>query len=322
MMSYLVTAGALFLVCVTASRLHLNYVGIALFPVPVAVYLVRRRVNQALGLVACAAVAGWWSVGTFQAVVTYALLASVGVLLGLGLVRRWTYGRTLTASATLVCAVVVGGVLASWGEWQVYSRAFFDGTIAEWQLLLEGKGDEAPRLEQQVEALQWVRDHWADVCVGTLLWSFLAAGCMALSAAAVFLRRWAGIEGLRGSFRTMRVSEWLIWAAIGAAVFWFADYRWLESSLSVVSWNTAIGLAAIYWINGLSIVIYAFDVLRPSFLAYAAVVLLLLAGGVQPMLCCIGLFDTWWDFRKAADGLAERRRQWLAGGPDNGNNEE
>jgi len=323
-MRYLLTAGGLFLACVTASRLNLPHLGIALFPIPIAVYLVRRHVNQALGLVACAALAGWWSVGAFQAALTYGLLASVGLLLGVGLARRWTYGWTLAGAMGLVCGVMIGGALAAWDAWLALWQAYFSDILAQWQLNLEGQEGGAPWWldEQSVDVLASVRDQWAAIGVGTLVWFLLMAGALALSVATHLLRRWVGIEGLRGSFRTMRLSEWVVWAAIGAALFWFVDYRWLDSSYSIVSWNAAIGLAAVYWLNGLSIMVHAFDVLRPSVFLYAAVVLLLVTGGLYPLLCCLGLFDTWWDFRKAVDGLAERRRQWLAGGPGDGNGEE
>jgi hypothetical protein len=307
MLNYVLITGALFLGCVGASALGLNSLGAALFPIPVVVYLARRRVNRALGLIGCAAAAALVSVGTFGATVYYALIAATGIPLGIGMVRRWSYGWTVTATVVFAYVVALGSIGFAWEQWLRESQLTYDALIAEIQ-------HQAPQPDDVNAAalvgnVTWLKGHWAEIGLGTMLWPLLVEVCIGLSLVSVWLRRRFGVTGVRGSFRAMRASEWLIWAVIAVAALVFLDRQWPGTVLHVVSWNTAVALAAVYWLNGFSIVLYALDVLRPHALIYLPLGVVLVWFGIHPVLCCVGLFDTWADFRKMLDGVVAARRR-------------
>jgi uncharacterized protein YybS (DUF2232 family) len=313
MSRYVLTAAVLFLLCVAATLLNLNPVATALFPIPVAVYVARGFPNRAAGLVACAGLAALVCGGDLRAFACYVSVAVCGAPLGLGLARRWTYGWTVTAVAALLYLAVVGNILAEWRAQQAEVNALCDAWIGDLEKQAKPTGESAPdnNTELLVRNMRWLKDHWPDIGLGSLLLSVLAAACIAVSALSAWFRRRFGAAGVRGSFRTMRTSEWLVWAAILAAGLCFVDSRWPELALRRVSWNAAVALAAIYWLNGLSVLVYALSVLHLHVVAYVAVFLLLISFGVHPVLCFVGLFDTWGDFRRAVDKLAaaaEKRR--------------
>jgi uncharacterized protein YybS (DUF2232 family) len=156
---------------------------------------------------------------------------------------------------------------------------------------------------QNAQWLKWLKEHWAEVGLGTFAWPIAAGTCVVLSVLSRILRRRYGIAGVRGSFSTMRTSEWLVWAAIAVAGLFFAERTWPSLTLRLISWNGALALSAIYWMNGLSIMIYAVGALRQHVMMYLALVALLIALGMHPVLCLIGLFDTWADFRGALDRI-------------------
>ncbi len=106
-----------------------------------------------------------------------------------------------------------------------------------------------------------------------------------------------------GSFRAMRPPEWLVWCVIATALLWFADWRWPSEALRLVSWNAALGLVGIYWLNGLSVLVYGLWAWKPHPLTAAAIVLALLLLRLIYLLSIAGLFDTWGDFRKKVDEM-------------------
>ncbi len=307
MLKYALIVGALFVGCLGASKLGLHLLGVALFPIPIAVCVVRRQWGRTLGLLVCAALAVWLGDGTIIGVVLYTLLAGVGVPLGLGIALRWTYGWTVTAVAALVYTALAGAFLLTWPDWLAQSQV-------AWDVLLKQLKDNPPDTGGEsaaaiVTAVTWMKDHWADVGLGLWMWPALVAACVGVSAVSARLRRRWRIEGVRGSFGDMRPSEWLVWAAILAALLCFADYRWPSLGLRVVSWNSAIALAAIYWLNGFSIFVFALDMLRPHFLLVMSLVFLFVWAMPHPLLCAVGLFDTWADFRGRLRRVAAARKQ-------------
>ncbi|NIA14743.1 MAG: DUF2232 domain-containing protein [Nitrospiraceae bacterium] len=316
MRPYLLTAGALFLGCVLAALLGLYLIGLALFPVPVAFYMARGHTREAKGLVACAALAGvcvaWvpmTGLGVWQAALSGAVVASVGLPLGYGILHRWTYGWTVTAMAVIAGALVIGGAVVTWPQWVAHWDAQYDLLLTQQLKLQEEAGDSAERIRVNTEILRAVKEAWPKIGLGLTMFALLVVTCAGLSFAAGWMRRRFEIEGLRGSFKTMRTSEWLIWVVIAVALVWYVDRKWFDSSWSVVTMNAAIGLAAIYWLNGFSVLLYALSNLRPPFFVYLAIVVMLVMFRLHPVLCCVGLFDTWSDFRRIVDGVIEKRRQ-------------
>jgi hypothetical protein len=295
MLRYALIVGALFLGCLGASEAGLYFLGAALFPIPIAVYLGRRNAGRAVGLLACAALAEWIGSGTVIETVFYTLLAGAGIPLGLGIALRWTYGWTVAVVAGFLYAVIAVAFISVWPEWVAQSQAAWDVLLHELRdATTDSEGESAAAMARMVV---WMKEHWAAVGLGLWLWPVVIAACSGVSVVSGWLRRRWNTAGLRGSFREMRTSEWLVWTTILVALMCFADQRWPELGLRVISWNSAVALAAIYWLNGLSIFVFTLDALRTHFLLVATMVLLFVWAMPHPLLCAIGLFDTWADFR-------------------------
>jgi len=299
MLSYILNTAVVMVLGVIASQVD-PALGMIVFPVPVAVHFIRRRPFAALSITLCAAFVGFITLGSFQGSFYYALMAGTGFFLGAGFVRQWTYGWTVTAMAGLAYVIVVGSILGSWEEWKAQMDQMFNALIANIE-------SETPE-EDALVKLRWLKDYAALWGLGALVWPVAAGTCMVLSLVARWFRRTFGAAGVRGSFSTMRVSEWLVWGAIGTALLCFVVYQWPVVVLSIVAWNTAVGLAAVYWVNGLSVLVYALGALQPHLFVYFVFIILLLSLGIHPALCFLGLFDTWGDFRGVVDRVAAARK--------------
>lgn len=306
MMHYALIAAALFVGGVGASLVGLDFLGVALYPIPVLVYAARGFGWRAAGLIACAAAVAAVVPQTTQAVAYYALFAATGVPLGLGIARRWTYGWTVAAVTASVYAVVASSVVVGWDAWLAQGNAWYTAWIAEVQKQASASEEV---MAAQVRVFTWMRDHWAAISVGLLLWPLLVEVCVVLSLASGWLQRRYGLPGVAGTFRTMRTSEWLVWAVIALAGLFYADSRWPEFGLKTPTWNTALALAAVYWMNGVSIMLHAFSALQWRPVLYVPLVVLLVWSGAAPMLCLAGLFDTWGDFRRVFDAIAAARKR-------------
>lgn len=301
MFGYVLIVVALFVASNVAPPL-----GMFLFPIPVAVYWARNKIEFSLGLVACAGIVGYASAHTLGAALSFVLAAAIGLVLGVGIARRWSYGWTVTAVAGLAYALSALNVVAAWDEFEARGAAWCSMQIATIEDRTEGSDDDRAAL--QIETFSWIKNHWSEIGLGMLLWPLAIGTCIALSAVSAWLRKRNVAAGPRGPFREMRVSEWLVWAVIALAVLWFVDYRWPGSPVRLVAANGTVAISAIYWLNGLSVLAYALGVLKPQFLTSVAVVLVLvwLLGTV---LCIVGLFDTWGDFRRVLDRVVAARQR-------------
>ncbi|MCX5757699.1 MAG: DUF2232 domain-containing protein, partial [Candidatus Hydrogenedentes bacterium] len=237
------------------------------------------------------------------------LITAVGFPLGIGIGRRWTYGWTVAAVAGFAYLVALGSVVNAWDAWIAQAQVVYDALLAQVRSQAPTGQEGAELLAQNVG---WLKDHWPQLGVGLLLWPIVIEACFGVSILSGWLRRRFGIEGVRGSFRTMRVSEWLVWLVILVAAVCFVAYRRPDAMLRLAGWNAAVALAGIYWFNGVSVLVYAIDALRPQGLLYLAIVVGMVWAvleGFHPALCFVGLFDTWADFRKLADRLAAARKR-------------
>jgi hypothetical protein len=303
MFRFALIAGALFATSFVASKLGMTALGAALFPIPVFGCMMRRQVGRAMCLLACAALAmmlsGVGLIETFLCVTA----AGMGVPLGLGVTRRWTYGQTVTAVACVLYFALATNFVFHWSDWVAQSRYGLDLLHTQWKTAQSGaNGDSAAAM---AEIVTWVKDKWENIGLGLWLWPVLVVTCMSVSyLSSQARRRCYGEGGLRGSFREMRVSEWLIWAAIATAVLCLADYRKPEFGLRIVSWNAAFALAAIYWLNGLSIFAFTLDMFKTHFLLVVSCVFLFVLFMPHPLLCMVGMFDTWINFRDKLVRLA------------------
>ncbi|MDQ1256370.1 MAG: hypothetical protein QG656_966 [Candidatus Hydrogenedentes bacterium] len=231
----------------------------------------------------------------------FGLVASAGIVAARYMAGPWRYGWFVAAAAGMAYALNLLEVAASWEAWQATVQAVSDA----WTGMLAERANENAGVARQLE---WLRQHWYDVLFGAMFWPTLVGACLGLSLAAKRLRA-CGQTALSNSFATMRTPEWLVWIAIVLAGVWFANRAWPHDLVRMATLNLAVGLAAVYFVNGVSILFYFYTVLRPNPLLTASFVILLLLSAAQPLICSIGFFDTWADFRRTVDKIAEARKR-------------
>ncbi|NUM55192.1 MAG: DUF2232 domain-containing protein [Candidatus Hydrogenedentes bacterium] len=307
-----------------------------LYVVPVAVYTHFREWRRAAGLIAGAPLAALAGCGLLIAAMpgrgdansvqlstaqiagmvamtsaNAVVVAALGLPIGVGTGRGWSYGRVVAAAAAAVTAVV-GTYLALC--WDAFNR-IIDSMIA---LFVEQLNTNAANLDReivdrQLESIRWFGQNKFAFVVGVEFAVYLALTCAFVSITAIVLRRRFADPGPVGAFRDMHPPDWLVWVGIVTALAWFVDREYGGFELRFVTWNVAVGLSSIYFLNGCAIFLYGLQVLAPSLFLIAMLVVVFLMSGLYPALSFIGLFDTWANFRMRMDRLAEAIRNAQSG---------
>mgnify|MGYP003572144050 FL=1 len=96
------------------ARIGLDAFAMVLIPVPVALYWATGAPGRSLIVVACAILGAWIGAGTLADAAIYNLAAAVGVLLGWGMKRRWTFGWCVTMATAVVFTAVALNLWVNW----------------------------------------------------------------------------------------------------------------------------------------------------------------------------------------------------------------
>ena len=292
--------------CAAFSSQGANPVAPLPFALMVAVYWATNRTWLGGAAIGCAVVLGAFVTLRVQAGLFYGLFLGAGVLLGAGIRREWTFGSlvaTVTAWTFGVFAAFVAFLL-TWPGWVRQAASSYEALVVQAREAAETAGAQQ---ENALKVFRWLLlDHWADVSLGLMFASLLVCAASATGVTAVWVRLRHGLPGPRTTFGKMRPPEWLVWPTILCAVLWFVEQYAPNALLQAVTWNTAIGVAAIYWLNGLSLVVYTVRRLQPHVFVTIALVLVMMYAGVW-LLSFFGLFDTWWEFRAKVDRLVALR---------------
>ena len=276
---------------------------------PTAAYAALGMTASSVGLVAALMAPSAALLG-FADGALLGLAAAPGLAVGLCARRGARYGVAVAAAGFMLAALASVHYGLHRAEWDEWFRTVCNMTLREME---RGPAAQTAALAEGGRALlEWFRDHGDAILPGLvgvlLIWQTpVQAGL-----ASWFARRIVGGSGLAGSFREMRPPEHLVWAAIACAALGFVDYRWGLPAGRETLWNASLLLSAVYSINGMSVMGYALGMVRsrPTALLLAAVLLLTFsyAGGIYPLLCMVGLFDTWFEFRTKLRRLAEAVR--------------
>jgi len=258
--------------------------------------------RKAVGTVLWAGVLALVMMNSFLLALAYAAGAGIGIVIAMAIERRWSYGWQLTLAAGAGFVELGGVMLAVWSTLRHETTIFMNARIAE----LEAQENVNT---QWIDLFQWWDVNYAYLGPGSAFGSVLVLAAFALCT----LERWGRDPELRArrkptGFQRMRVPDWVVWIVIFVALLWFADYRSHHPAVRAVAWNTAVGLAFVYGLNGLSILLYALSVFKASVFVAFMVFSGLFLFGLTPMLGMFGLFDTWYDFRWRLRRIAMLRR--------------
>lgn len=274
-------------------------------PVPVAVYWARGRTTECFAFVGAAAGTAAALTGfEISSVTFFGMVSAMGIPLGAGIVQKWSYG-VVVAAGTGAGLIALGSMFVLRpGDWQSY-LAEYQGSVQKRISLLEEEGDSELAI-RQLELIDFMLDNWPYLVFGIGFVVVLVSACGAASLASWWLRRRDSGPAPQGGFSKMRPPEWLVWAVIGVAGLWFWDRQSHTEALRAVSWNGAVGLAGVYMLNGLSIVVYGLSAWKPN--PFITILIVFLAFQLQQALIFVGLFDTWIEFRRRIDGIIAARR--------------
>lgn len=238
-------------------------------------------------------------------ILLYPAAAVLGWLAGVGFAERWTYGRLLGVMVAPTGVLLVVSVLLRWQEWAALGEEAY---AAQLRSVQQAGGATADHAVATVRALEWQVANWANISVG-LAFAVMALGlAVSVAAAEWTLRLLHGYPGLSGRFRDFRPPDWLIWPVILLAVAAMADWhRPGLDYLRPVAWNGLIGLAAVYWLNGVSVIWHGLLTFKAHPLIIGAVAAFVVLLQMHPAVAMIGLFDTWYEFRRRFELLVRLR---------------
>lgn len=275
-----------------------------LMPAPIAYLWIRGRFSLAI-LMVC-------SVGSVPILVSEAylfgcillLMGATGIVLGILMRRQVSVGPAVTVMAVLIFAVAAGHTAWTW-----------QASRTEWHNALEAyKGqfkevETSESVESTLDLLTWFDNNWLYISFGMLF------GLVVLTTTAVVgtLYRALARQGLinppNWRFSLMRVPEHLVWVAIALAGLWFLDDWRPNDAVRFIAWNGAIAMAVVYWINGLSITVFAVLAFQVKLALVLLVFVTAFVFNFHQLLALLGLFDTWWNFRLKVRQMVEARQK-------------
>lgn len=241
-------------------------------------------------------------------------LGLLGLAMGWAMNRRWRFGAVVAGAQALVFGLTLAAALSRWTAWTDFGPRMYQA-LAEMVRNSAPNDAELERMMEQIEYFSFLLvDYWAETGLGMVFSMTLVMLTIAAAASAHWMRRYVPGAGPRGSFSQMRPPETLVWLAIATALAWFVGQRWPDSGLQTPVWNTAIALGAVYTLNGIAIGWFVLTLwVRPL-----ALRVLLMGAALlwcsAPAFIPLGLFDTWFEFRRRARVLDRLRRRRPPGG--------
>ncbi len=265
-----------------------------LFPLPAALYMARREIGRAWACVGVPLLLSLAAGQGFAEALPVTAAAFGGLAMGAGLAHGKRFGLILAEFAALVFGASVTAVFLEWDAWMGWAFRAKAAAARD----AEGGGEAA---QAQADMVAWLHEHWASLGFGFLFSLVLLLG-FGLLAVAAWMGHHQTDSGRR--LRDVRPPDALVWAVIAAGFLWIADYQWPNELVRHISWNTLAGLMAVYWLNGLLILVYALCALRLRAAFRMLIVIGVLYVGMGSALSVAGLFDTWLGFRQRIDMAA------------------
>ena len=247
-----------------------------------------------------------WQWVRWEDFILYPAALGLGWLAGLGISERWTFGRIYGIVTVPAGGLLLAAVLLRWERWNMLAEAAFQGVTQAVERSAEGGNPEQAAVT--LRALEWQLENWANISLG------LAFVMMGLAVAVVFgvtgqvMRMLYGMPGPSLGFRHMRPPDWLVWPVILLALAALADWHRPELHLRPVAWNGLIALGAVYWLNGVSLTWHALMTLKAHPFVIVAAVVVLAIPQTRLAIVMVGLFDTWYEFRRRFELLARLRQ--------------
>lgn len=248
-----------------------------------------------------------------------ALPALAGLALASAVRGRWSFGWTLTAVAVVLIAAAFAHGAVHREDVGAFARGLFGSATVESETgaAAAEDADEKLQLKTLSQSLRQLQAYWFSIGFGlsAALLMMLAAVLTLLGAA--WTRFVLNRPAYGRPFRELRPPDHLVWLAIACAALGFVDWRWGAPLARHIAWNGGIALSAVYFLNGLAVLVYVMGLMKSRALLPLALLLVFLAyAGFYPTLAFVGLFDTWGEFRAKFQRLADLARERAEKGPN------
>lgn len=276
-------------------------------PIPVATHALRGQRFEARVFVLVAVLSGVL-VGVFgfhYQVIPNILYSNMGWLIAWAIQRQVSYTRLLMPLVLVVVGVQVFMSVVNW-EKNALAR---ERLLTHVQERLDGPEATSfsESYERQLNMQILLLEHWGEILVGSAAAGALFGLCVALTFIWRIAERTSEWRPV-GRFTDLRPHDAVVWLAIITAGLLFWNYQMPQPTVRLIGWNLAIGLIALYMLNGLGVLTYGFEVLKPHPIVMLLVFIVLVFFGGMLLMALIGLFDTWGEFRKRIDARAQALR--------------
>jgi hypothetical protein len=302
-----------------------NPITVAVLPAMIGYLFARGYRNQALiaaamfpMAVAMLAITTGGALVGFGAILQQGALAATGLVLGTAIKKGWTYGQAVGAVAGIACAVAILNFAVNWTAWVQTAQQFytiFETALNRGPLGREMTPEDIETAMSQAELIYIT--HWPSISVGFASAMLVMAALAAVASANGLVKGFSqGATALRTGFVDSRPPDWMVWVVIVVAGLWFYDDYRPNNVVRMVSWNTAITLAVVYWLYGVATIFYVLRVFKARPIVYGIAAIFVLV--FYMMTSLFGLFDTWGDFRRRAE-MAKAMRDELKKNDRNNN---
>ena len=284
----------------------LDLFAMMLFQVPVAYYWLSRKNGLAVGMLCFATVVPILITGSLAYALFFGIMASYGLLLGILARRQVALGMTITLLTVTMFVLLAALSIADWG----ILNADLQTAFHEYVVKLESTNtkEAIAQAEMIAEGFEWIEENFVFLYFGGLLGLVMFMATAASVPLYWRFRSEVSFSVTNYQFRLLRAPEHLVWLAILLVGLWFWDSRSPNEVVRFLSWNGALALIAIYWLNGLSIVFYISYVWKWRPVVIYLLLLFMIVLNIIFALSIVGFFDTWLDFRRKASYIVQLRK--------------
>ncbi len=238
----------------------------------------------------------------------FGLTAGAGYVLGRAANRGMPFSVTLVAVVALTFGASALFMASAWDVWARAAQQAYDVFDANQVRSAQSMDVPAEIREARRALLKFMLvDHWLDFSIGAQFMVTICT-CAPIAAAIGLLVRLRGqATGFRVGWMETRTPDWLAWIAIAVGAMWLLNdqvqqHAWLQA----ISWNGALALFGVYWVNGTGLTFY---MLRSMGIHWSiwlvAALVMVMFPHANLTLAIVGLFDTWANFRVRADRALE-----------------
>lgn len=265
-----------------------------LTPLPTVLAVVRFGIRSAWLIPAGAGAVGTlilFALGVVQFAPFLIMLLCVGAVMGYGMGREWTAARVVGISALILVVLVyvdTGGELSH----------VIEQELQEMISTMQQYSSQSADLQAMESSLLAIVPLFVSIVPGMAVSSALWIPWLNLLAARRYCSR-MGVEiCVRENLKCWKAPEMLVWPVIASGLMLLLPF----GKVQIAALNLLIVFGSIYFLQGLAIAAFYFEKWKLPLFVRCLIYAILLLQPLAPLAtAALGLFDTWFDFRRTAE---------------------